>query len=75
MDIDSKHPEILHSLQYSCEEPEGSAAIEKESDYNYDTSYVDSESINDEVPSRHWAKHEKQVKWAAFKIFTVLSGR
>jgi len=53
VDIDSEDPEILHSLQYSCEKPEVSDAIEKDSDYNYDTSYVDSENINDEVPSRH----------------------
>jgi hypothetical protein len=43
---------MLHSLQDSCEESEGGAAIEKDSDYEYDTSYVDSESISDEVPLR-----------------------
>jgi len=52
VDIDSKDSEILHSLQDSCGESEGGTTIEKDSDYEYDTSYADSESISDEIPPR-----------------------
>jgi hypothetical protein len=62
VNINSEDLEILHSLQDSCEESEGGAAIEKGSDYEYDTNYADSGSISDEVPPRHRVKREKQVK-------------
>ncbi len=63
VDINSEDPEILHSLQDSCAESEGDASIEKDSDYEYDTSYVDSESISDEVPPiRPRAKRDKHVE-------------
>jgi hypothetical protein len=53
VDIDSEDSDILYSLQYSCEELDHGAEIEKNSDYNYDTSYVEGESVDHEVPSRH----------------------